>query len=84
MIILPLNTPENIRSIATQLDDGKADRFPKNPVNIPAYRSDGVNQKAGLPDPKKYPYSLIFVPDLSKLAVSDGENWYPITLGAPI
>ena len=43
--------------------------------------------KANLPDPTKYPYSVVYVTDDAGgacLAVSNGTNWKKLTLGATV
>lgn len=37
-----------------------------------------------LPDPSKFPWSVIVVTDLKTLALSDGINWYPLEVGAAL
>ena len=68
-IILPPETPLWMVNIAKQIEQNFVDAYPKYPVRLPSFQS------VDLPDPKKYPNSMIWVSDLNSSAYSNGINW---------
>lgn len=80
-ILLPPEAPTWFVRVMGEIEKAFVPVSPKSPVKLPSYDSSSI---AGLPDPKKYSGALIWISNLSTVAVSDGTDWYPIDLGAPI
>jgi hypothetical protein len=70
-------SPAFIVALAREVERGFVSRVPVSPVLLPTYSA------VDLPDPAVFVGCVIMVKSVNTtMAMSDGQYWYPVTLGA--